>query len=94
MHYAGFLFIEKFYTVMPECKKHCVPVLVGGDNPPFLVGKGLTDLPTIGPPAPPHPHPPSSGITPIYKLVYMYTVVYMANIVKLFSFFKKKSKVQ
>ena len=33
---------------MPECEKHGVPVLIGGDNPPFLVGIGLTDLPTIG----------------------------------------------
>ena len=70
MHYAGFLFIEKFYTVMPECKKHCVPVLIGGDNPPFLVGIGLTDLPTIG------PLPPGSGITAIYKLVYIYRSIY------------------
>ena len=48
---------------MPECEKHGVPVLIGGDNPPFLVGIGLTDLPTIG------PLPPGSGITAIYKLV-------------------------
>ena len=69
MHYAGFLFIEKFYTVMPECKKHCVPVLVGGDNPPFLVGKGLTDLPTIGPPAPPP--------TKLRYHCYLYTNLYI-----------------
>ena len=41
-----------------------VPVVIGGDNLPSPVGKGLTDLPNIGGVGPVAPlAPPGSGIT-------------------------------
>ena len=37
-----------------------VPIVIGGDNLPFTVGIGLTDLPNIGGPVAP-PGLPGSG---------------------------------
>ena len=40
-----------------------VPLVIDGDNPPSLVGIGLTDLPVA-----PLPPPPVSGITLVYTI--------------------------
>ena len=41
-----------------------MPVVIGGDNLPSMVGIGLTDLPNIGGASGP-PGPPGSGTTVI-----------------------------
>ena len=50
-------------SVMPEGIKLWGPVVIAGDNLPFSVGIGLTDMPNIGVPVAPTGDPPGSGIT-------------------------------